>query len=537
MMPKAWPVCLVALSFAAVAPAGDYPQWRGPLGCGAVPDSPPLAAAWGEQGPPLLWQAGDFPGGGEGGYGSVAVASGRAYVFANEKYKVPLTTRTLREERLRDLGWHDVKLPEALAKAVEAARTSPQREDLDHDQRREWVKKWLDDHLKTEDEKKQYARFVADRLNRGRQALPLEVLDRLATIRDKELPGAEALEKWLADSAIDGEDKKAVLRAVPTYVERSWDTVYCFAVADGSPCWQARFDGAAGGRSASSTPCVAEGRCYVAGSDGVIYCLDAQDGKEVWKARPEAKGGTVHSSPVVMDGVVVVLAGRLTGLDAGKGTVLWRQEKVGGQENSPVAWRAGGKAMAICNTGRDVACVDVRTGEVRWAVRGGGRSTAAVSGEHMAVFTGRKEHGLLGYRISADKAEQIWAVPQCADGGASPAIADGQVYLVCRDLAVCVELATGKVAWEQKLSARGYSSPGVADGKLLALVGRGAYLIRAHQAGYELLAKANLAVVDHSSPAVTGGRLYLRMKKGIACFDLAARPAQSNSTPAVDLPK
>lgn len=107
----------------------------------------------------------------------------------------------------------------------------------------------------------------------------------------------------------------------------------------------------------------------------------------------------------------------------------------------------------------------------------------------------------------------------------------GHVYLVCRDLAVCAELATGNVAWEKKLSARGYSSPLIADGKLFALVGRGLYALRASPARYELLARARLSALEHSSPAIAGGRLYVRMKKGLGCYDLTPHRA-GNPTPA-----
>jgi outer membrane protein assembly factor BamB len=215
----------------------------------------------------------------------------------------------------------------------------------------------------------------------GEKAVPLDVLERLATVKDQPFPTAEDLEKWLGANHIAGDLKKTVLRAIPTRVERSWDTIYCFGIADGKTMWKARYDGAPGGRSASSTPCVVSGRCYAAGSDGMVYCLDAETGREAWKARPQEKGGTVHSSPLVAEGAVVILAGHLTALDAAKGTVRWRQPKVSGHENSPVSWSSGGKAFVICNTGRSVACVSLADGAIAWEAPGGGRSSAAVAGD------------------------------------------------------------------------------------------------------------------------------------------------------------
>lgn len=261
----------------------------------------------------------------------------------------------------------------------------------------------------------------------------------------------------------------------------------------------------------------------MAGSDGVVYCHDAADGREIWRTGACERGGSVHSSVLVADGKAVVLAGQLVALDAEKGTVLWRRKEVSGSCNSPVAWRSGGKTYVICNTGGNVACVDLADGTVAWQVPGGGRSTAAVDGRHMAVFTGRKKLGLVLYGISPEKAEQLWCLPQYEQGETSPIIHDGSVYLFCREKAVCAELATGKVAWEKTTGSRGCSSPVVADGKIVAFTGRKVQLIRATPAGFDPLAGGSLRVADHSSPAVSGGRLYLRLRDALGCYDL--RPA------------
>ena len=47
------------------------------------------------------------------------------------------------------------------------------------------MKKWLEERLKTEHARKQYGRFVSDRLRRGKDAIPLPVLVKLTTIKDR----------------------------------------------------------------------------------------------------------------------------------------------------------------------------------------------------------------------------------------------------------------------------------------------------------------------------------------------------------------
>lgn len=69
-----------ALGLLAVntAPAGDWPQWRGPQRNGATPETG-LLATWPEGGPPLRWQRTDLG----FGYGAPAVVGERLYLLAN----------------------------------------------------------------------------------------------------------------------------------------------------------------------------------------------------------------------------------------------------------------------------------------------------------------------------------------------------------------------------------------------------------------------------------------------------------------------
>ena len=67
-------VCLIALSLCAIAPAADWPQWRGLNRDGKSVDTG-LLAQWPAGGPRLVWKA---QGLGEG-YSSLAVVGNRLY--------------------------------------------------------------------------------------------------------------------------------------------------------------------------------------------------------------------------------------------------------------------------------------------------------------------------------------------------------------------------------------------------------------------------------------------------------------------------
>ena len=111
----------------------DWPQYRGPTRDGVVPAGPKLLNSWPEKGPQLLWKSAtlwDKYGGGKdgdllphAGCGSIVIAGGRAFVFANFKRnadtpgKVVLSTKELIE-----LGWME-GVPSDLAEKVEEERT------------------------------------------------------------------------------------------------------------------------------------------------------------------------------------------------------------------------------------------------------------------------------------------------------------------------------------------------------------------------------------------------------------------------------
>ena len=159
--------------------------------------------------------------------------------------------------------------------------------------------------------------------------------------------------------------------------------------------------------------------------------------------------------------------------------------------------------------------------EVVWTAEGGGPSTAAVSGEHLAILTNQKETGLLAYRIGPEGARRLWTLPEVTDRGASPVVHGGHVYAVASSSTLCVSLSSGETAWEGKPGRGDICSPLVADGKLIAVLGgRTLALMRASPAGYELMAIHRLTGASCASPALAGGRLYVRLADGIACYDL-----------------
>lgn len=269
------------------------------------------------------------------------------------------------------------------------------------------------------------------------------------------------------------------------------------------------------GKGSHSTPCVVDGRCYVNGAR-TLRCLDAATGDELWQAPVEVESA---SSPLVEDGILVILDGPLTAFDARTGAVRWKAGVSGGN-CSPVLWVSGGTKYVLCRTKAGLACVKLATGEVQWTTKAEGSSTPVVSGDIAVFLNDNKADGLAAYHLTAAGAEKLWSVP-FSDRGSTPVIHRGAVYILCGSTAACYGLDKGDLKWREEFPGE-ISSPLVADGKLIGTFKSGEWLlmVRAASGACDRLGQHRISANWIPSPAISDGRLFVRRGYGVACYDL-----------------
>jgi quinohemoprotein ethanol dehydrogenase len=138
-------------------------------------------------------------------------------------------------------------------------------------------------------------------------------------------------------------------------------------------------------RGMEATPIVVDGVLYTSGPTGRVYALHANTGKELWKFDPQSDGQVnrwaccdeVNRGVAVWDGMVYVasLDGRMFGLDAGTGKVIWKVDTVIDHKRgytSTGSPEVAGNVVVIGNGGADydargyVSAYDIKTGAFKW---------------------------------------------------------------------------------------------------------------------------------------------------------------------------
>jgi outer membrane protein assembly factor BamB len=537
------------VSVATHTAAADWPQWRGPNRDGIAPAGPKLLDAWPTNGagPKLLWKSARIGSGSDGGAGSVTVADGRAFVFVHAKHS-PGRQVAVTAKDLEELGWRD-DLPGDLAKQIESARMAEKVHYLNsrkQDKVRFMSGEDLDAHIKKfiaglePAVSEKYGPYIEMRLRQGpTTGVEWALLAKVAALKDKECASFEELNGSL-DGQLTAWHGGSLMYSRSRFLakfNRYSDTVICLDAATGKELWRQEFPGSLPQETdfgASGTPAVWDGKCYAAGSAG-MYCLSVKDGSVVWQAKTKFS----NSSPLVMDGAVYVAVPEATAYDAKTGHVFWCQPALQSKSSSFTTWTHRGQHDLIlateggenANPPGGVFCLDPINGAQRWSASCPAYSTPVIVGADTLVVIGCNA-GTMAFQITPEKAEMLWSAPNNGDvHGTSPIVWQDGVYKTAGSYSgaplQCFDLKTGAEKWSPKNGNFGQiwtSSPVLADGKIIINANETTVIMfKAAPEKYEELGRFNPGTANCSSPSIVAGRLFLRLKDAVACYDLTTK--------------
>jgi outer membrane protein assembly factor BamB len=304
------------------------------------------------------------------------------------------------------------------------------------------------------------------------------------------------------------------------------------------------------GNGASASPSTDGQHVWCFFGTGDLACFDFE-GKEVWHFNAQERYGRFktyhgfHTSPLLYgDRLYLQLihsnAALVLALDKATGKEVWKVERKsdGHTENehsyaTPAVWRKGDKAYLITH-GNDYAIGHrLEDGGEIWRVGDLNPKdrydaylrfvASPVATPDLIVIPTAKNHAVVGLKpeatgmVRAGSNFEQWRLPTGTPDVPSPLVHDGLVYLCSeRGFLTCLDAKTGKPHYAQRVhNFLHRASPVYADGKVYLTARDGTATVVKAGPKFEKLATNKLPDTISASPAVSGGRIYVRGYKAL----------------------
>lgn len=315
----------------------------------------------------------------------------------------------------------------------------------------------------------------------------------------------------------------------------------CLDAATGKIVWQQQVFSQEGASApgihsknshASPTPIVHGDRLYVHFGHQGTACLDLE-GKVLWR-NSSIKYQPVHGNggtPILVDDALIFSCDGgdqrfVVALDRKNGEVLWKVDRPGSPVkkfsfSTPLLITVNGVRQVISPASDVVSAYDPKTGREIWRVRYDGYSVIArpVYGQGVVFLsTGFDNPELLAIRPdgTGDVTEThvAWRMNKNAPQTASPLLVGTELYIVAdKGMASCLDAATGRVHWQQRIGAGASASPIAADGKIYFEDEEGTCTVVKAGTKFEQIAKNSLDERTLASFAAADGALFVRTAK------------------------
>jgi outer membrane protein assembly factor BamB len=314
--------------------------------------------------------------------------------------------------------------------------------------------------------------------------------------------------------------------------------VVCYRAGDGKPLWDTKVEPGPwllsdlrGGYTAP-TPAVDADRVYVVFGSSVIAALDL-DGKPVWRKEitPYKFDVALAASPVLFADTVILQCdelerqSRLVAFDRKTGDVRWEEKRpgLGFAHSTPVLATIGGKPQLLVSASNAIQGVDPASGKLLWWCEAKGDTVSPVLGGGVVYCDSGR--GGPGFAVDPTGSGDVttthlkWKLMQVPEGYSSPVVVGEYLYrLHSPDVLRCVKLTTGEEAFSERLAGVSTASSPVAtaDGRIYLASGGKSYVLKAGPK-LDVLTVNDLGDPGQASPAVSGGRIFLKGRKWLFC--------------------
>jgi outer membrane protein assembly factor BamB len=345
-------------------------------------------------------------------------------------------------------------------------------------------------------------------------------------------------------------DKLFVLSADPTSAQRY---VLRVQTDTGKIVWQKDYASdthALNGRNsyASSTPAVDEQRLYVAWATRDHLTLRAldHDGQEVWNLDlgPYVSEHGFGNSPIVYEDLVILVNSQqaeeldpneqpgnssVVAVDRETGKLRWSVPRTASRVCYPtpcIHQPPNAPAELICyDTADGFYSLDPHTGAQNWSCSAFTmRTVASPIVVDDLVFGSNGSGGGGNYLVAVRMGQQPHEVYRLTRQAPAPYVStpvaqDGLVYLCFdRGFVSCMQAADGEIVWSKRLTSGFSGSPVLVDGRLYCIDEGGDVLVLAASREFRELGRMSLGEPSRSTPAISGGRMFLRTESQLFCI-------------------
>lgn len=308
---------------------------------------------------------------------------------------------------------------------------------------------------------------------------------------------------------------------------------------------------------ASSTPAVDQQRVYVSWGtpDQITLMALDHDGNPQWRRAlgPFVSQHGFAASPIVHRGRVILANQQrddeLTGesrpvkwtseivcVEAETGETIWSEPRLSSVASYSVPCirvaEDGSEELVCCSTAHGIYALDLETGRPRWSYQDAFTmrtvSSPLVVGTTVFGSTGSGQGGnyVLAIRLGSPP-EFAYKVDRQAPYVPTP-VAKGNLVFLWSDkgFASCIEADSGQRLWFRRVEGDYFGSPIRVADAVYCISDRGEVVVLAAEREFEELGRVMLGDESRSTPAVAGGRMFLRTYSRLFCL------GSSGDTPA-----